>query len=210
MFGSAFSSPVIEEINGNRQVIVQTRTNLTGVNPKSGKEIWSKPIKAFRGMNILTPTITDNTIFTSSYGRKIFTFQTHEKWKKTATGTNMGEPSGRLYVWPHHPRRLLLYSPTQAEDHLSGHENGETKWISSESFGKYMSMVSNGKEILALDEDGTLYLIDPNPEKFVIKESRKISESPTWAHLAIADNQISLSGSWNLHWFVTVGIKSVS
>ena len=44
--------------------------------------------------------------------------------------------------------------------------NGETKWISNESFGKYMSMISNGNEILALDEDGTLYLIDPNPEKF--------------------------------------------
>ena len=41
MFGSAFSSPVIEEINGNQQVIVQTLngSNLTGVNPKSGKEI---------------------------------------------------------------------------------------------------------------------------------------------------------------------------
>ena len=69
-------------------------------------------------------------------------------------------------------------------------KNGETKWISSESFGKYMSMVSNGKEILALDEDGTLYLIDPNPEKFVIKESRKISDSPTWAHLAVSGNQL--------------------
>ena len=41
-----------------------------------------------------------------------------------------------------------------------------------------MSMVSNGKEILALDEDGTPYLIDPNPEKFVIKESRKFLNHP--------------------------------
>ena len=69
-------------------------------------------------------------------------------------------------------------------------KTGETKWISSESFGKYMSMVSNGKEILALDEDGTLYLIEPNPKKFIIKESRKISDSPTWAHLAVSGNQI--------------------
>jgi outer membrane protein assembly factor BamB len=69
-------------------------------------------------------------------------------------------------------------------------KTGETQWISSESFGKYMSMVTNGKEILGLDEDGTLYLIDPNPEKFVIKESRKISDSPTWAHLAISGNQL--------------------
>ena len=190
MFGSAFSSPVIEEINGNRQVIVQTRTNLAGVNPKSGKEIWSKPIKAFRGMNILTPTITDNTIFTSSYGGKSLLFkltknekkqQLEQSWENRQEGYMSGPIilDGYCYI---HLRKQRITCLDMS--------NGETKWISSESFGKYMSMVSNGKEILALDEDGTLYLIDPNPEKFVIKESRKISESPTWAHLAIADNQI--------------------
>lgn len=69
-------------------------------------------------------------------------------------------------------------------------KNGDTKWISEKSFGKYMSMVSNGKEILALDEDGTLYLIEPNSQKLSIRESREISEEPSWAHLAISGRQI--------------------
>jgi hypothetical protein len=47
MFGSAFSSPVMEEINGKKQVVVQTRADLTGVDPESGKKLWSQPIKAF-------------------------------------------------------------------------------------------------------------------------------------------------------------------
>ena len=67
---------------------------------------------------------------------------------------------------------------------------GETKWISSESFGKYMSMVSNGEEILALDEDGTLYRIDANPEKLIILEERKISQSPTWSYPALSGKQM--------------------
>ena len=193
MFGSAFSSPVIEEINGNQQVIVQTRTNLTGVNPKSGKEIWSKPIKAFRGMNILTPTIINNTIFTSSYGGKSLLFnlakngkqqELEQVWENRQEGYMSGPIilNGFCYI---HLRKQRITCLDM--------NNGETKWISSESFGKYMSMISNGKEILALDEDGTLYLIEPNPEKLVIKESRKISKSPTWAHLAVADNQIFVS-----------------
>ena len=69
-------------------------------------------------------------------------------------------------------------------------QTGDTKWISEKSFGKYMSMVSNGEEILALDEDGTLYLIEPNSKKLVIKESREISDEPTWAHLAISGRQM--------------------
>ena len=67
---------------------------------------------------------------------------------------------------------------------------GKTKWISSESFGKYMSMVSNGEEILALDEDGTLYRIDANSEKLIILEERKISKSPTWSYPALSGKQM--------------------
>jgi outer membrane protein assembly factor BamB len=190
MFGSAFSSPVINEINGKRQVVVQTRTNLTGVNPKSGKKIWTKPIKAFRGMNILTPTVLNNSIFTSSYGGKslLFNVQKDEKnqelvqsWENRQEGYMSGPIVLDGYCYIHLRKQRITCLDMK---------NGETRWISSESFGKYMSMVSNGNEILALDEDGTLYLIDPNPEKFVIKERRKISESPTWAHLAVSGNQL--------------------
>lgn len=191
MFGSAFSSPVIEEINGKPQVVVQTRTDLAAVNPKNGKELWKQPIKAFRGMNILTPTVIGNSIFTSSYGGKslLFNVQKEKESEQTLMQTwenrQEGYMSGPIildgYCYIHLRKQRITCLDMK---------NGETQWISSESFGKYMSMVSNGKEILALDEDGTLYLIDPNPEKFVIKESRKISESSTWAHLAVSDNQI--------------------
>ena len=68
--------------------------------------------------------------------------------------------------------------------------NGDTKWISEKSFGKYVSMVTNGNEILALDEDGTLYLIEASPEKLIIKEEREISADPSWAHLAISGKQL--------------------
>ncbi len=190
MFGSAFSSPVIVEIHGQKQVIVQTRTDLAGVNPKNGNVIWKQPIKAFRGMNILTPSIKDNNIFTSSYGGKSLLFNVqnkgdlqsiNKKWENKQEGYMSGPIILDGYCYIHLRKQRITCLDM---------ENGETKWISSKSFGKYMSMVSNGKEILALDEDGTLYLIDPNPEKFLIKESRKISESPTWAHLAISDNQL--------------------
>ena len=190
MFGSAFSSPIIENINGMSQVVVQTRTDLAAVNPKNGKELWKQPIKAFRGMNILTPTVIGNSIFTSSYGGKSLLFEVQEDKNNQAL----------VQSWENRQEGYMS-SPIILGDFCYIHlrkqritcldmKNGETKWISSESFGKYMSMVSNGKEILALDEDGTLYLIEPNPKKFIIKESRKISESPTWAHLAIVDNQI--------------------
>ena len=190
MFGSAFSSPVIKEINGVKQLVVQTRTDLAGVDPQSGKKLWSKPIKAFRGMNILTPTILDNQIFTSSYGGKSLMLdiqKTGDKqsvqlaWENKQEGYMSGPIMIDGFCYIHLKKQRITCLDMK---------NGETKWISSESFGKYMSMVSNGKEILALDESGILYLIKPSPEKFIILEKRTISESPTWAHLALSGNQL--------------------
>ena len=190
MFGSAFSSPVIKEINGVKQLVVQTRTDLAGVDPQSGKKLWAKPIKAFRGMNILTPTILDNQIFTSSYGGKSLMLdiqKTGDKqsvqlaWENKQEGYMSGPIMIDGFCYIHLKKQRITCLDMK---------NGETKWISSESFGKYMSMVSNGKEILALDESGILYLIKPSPEKFIILEKRTISESPTWAHLAVSGNQL--------------------
>ena len=110
MFGSAFSSPVMEEINGKKQLIVQTRTDLTGVDPESGTKLWSKPIKAFRGMNILTPSVLNNQIFTSSYGGKSLLFDIQKAGKKQSHRTELGKQAGRVHVRADYFGWLLLHS----------------------------------------------------------------------------------------------------
>lgn len=189
-YGSAFSSPTFATMGGVEQLIVQTRTDLTGVSPQDGEVLWKKPVKAYRGMNILTPTFFGNSVMTSSYGGKSLLFNLSKKgkgfsidqaWENKQEGY-MSSPiviDGYCYL---HLRKQRMTCIDM--------KSGGTKWISSESFGKYMSMVTNGKEILALDEDGTLYLIEANPEKLVIKESRTISESSSWAYLALSGNQL--------------------
>ena len=75
MYGSAFSSPTIASLAGKEQLLVQTREKLAGVDLEDGKVLWSQKIAAFRGMNILTPTVLDDTVFTSSYGGKAWSFR---------------------------------------------------------------------------------------------------------------------------------------
>src|SRR5690606_17028642 len=93
LLGSAFSSPVHATLAGQEQLVVQTRQALAGVHPETGAVLWQQPIKAFRDMNILTPLIQGNRIFTSAYGgqaqqfelsREGDAFRLQERWATKA------------------------------------------------------------------------------------------------------------------------------
>lgn len=189
MFGSAFSSPIFATIAGKRQLIVQTRLKLAGVDPENGQVLWEQEVPNFRGMNILTPVAFGDALFTSAYRNKAWSFQVSsqndnfqvkEAWSNNAQG--------------------YMSSPVVIDDHVYLHlqnqrftcinlRNGKRMWT-SQPFGKYCSLVAQGDRILALDERGLLLLIKANPEKFELLDERKVSEEETWAHIAISGEQV--------------------
>lgn len=189
MMGGAFSSPIIATIAGKRQLVVQTREKLAGVDLQGGTTLWSVDVPAFRGMNILTPTVVGNQIFTSSYGggshlfevlKEDDTFTISEKWKAKPEGY-MSSPivvQGKIYLHLRN-QRLTCFDPTSPKP----------QWT-TKPFGKYWSMVGNGSNVLALDERGDLLLLDLNGKEFVQVDTQHVSDEPTWAHLAVVDNQV--------------------
>jgi outer membrane protein assembly factor BamB len=190
MMGSAFSSPVLQTVGGREQLLVQTRTKLAGVDPENGTVLWTQDVPNFRGMNILTPIVFNDGIFTSSYQNKsYFYLLDHQdgQWRPSLAWENkvkgyMSTPiliDGHVYLHLQNQRMACLRLT-----------DGELKWVSSRRFGKYWSMVAHGNKILGLDQDGTLFLMEANPEEFKILAEKKVSDQETWAHLAVVGNQI--------------------
>lgn len=186
MWGEAFSSPSRATIAGKDQILVQTRMNLAGVSPTDGKILWSTPVKAFRGMNILTPTAIGDMVFTATYGGGLFCFKVDEQgaaqtWNDKLEGY-MSSPvviDGKIYL---HGRDKRL--------HCLDPERRKILWSTKEQFGEYWSMVANHKRILALDQKGDLILFDADPSGFKLVDRLEVSERPTWAHLAVCDNEL--------------------
>lgn len=190
MEGSAFSSPARFRINDQDQIVVQTRQRLAGVDPQSGKVLWSEEVPAFRGMNILTPVLHDGKFFTSAYGGKSLAYSVAPKdgqfavsvaWENKLQGY-MSTPvviDGYAYIHLRNQRFACLDMAT-----------GQEKWITPKTFGKYWSLVANKDRILALDERGDLLLIQANPNEFKLLDERHVSDQETWAHLAVCDNQL--------------------
>ena len=190
MNGSVFSSPIFAELAGQRQLVVQTRAKLAGVDPADGKVLWEQPVEAFRGMNILTPVVYKDMIFTSTYGGKTIGFK-------------VAQTDGKFTVTEAWKNKVQGYMSTPviingvAYEHLKSQrmmaieiETGRELWTSDQSFGKYMSLVVQGDRILALDQRGQLFLFRANQKKFDQLDQRKLTDAETWAHLAVAGDQL--------------------
>lgn len=203
MNGSAFSSPIVATLAGRPQIIVQSREKLAGLDPASGAPLWETPVEAFRGMNILTPVVFNDGVFTSTYGGRSLwlkvadtngSLQATEGWSQNEQGY-MSTPvviGNHAY---HHLRsqRLVCFDL----------RSGEEKWTSDEKFGKYMSLVAQGDRLLALDQRGLLYLIAASPDRLNILSERKVSTEETWGHLAVVGRDLfirDLNGLARWHW----------
>ena len=190
MWGGVFSSPVLVELAGKRQLVVQTREKLAGVDPADGKVLWEQTVEAFRGMYILTPVALHDTLFTSAYGGKTIGFKVaHAADKWTVTEAWRNKAQGYMST--------PVVIDGVAFNHLKSQrvmaievETGRELWTSSESFGKYWSLVASGDRILALDQRGMLFLLRANREKLEQLDKRKLTNAETWAHLAVAGDQL--------------------
>jgi outer membrane protein assembly factor BamB len=193
MEDSAFSSPILATIGGKRQLLVQGRQKLSGVDPMTGEVLWSQFVPNYRGMNILTPVVWNDSVFTSSYQNKSWLYRiSHdnqqfgvaEVWRNNAQGY-MSTPvliDDHVYLFLQNQRFTCIDLKT-----------GERTWTSG-NFGKYCSLIGQGDKILALDQRGILLLLRANPKQFELISSVKVSDEETWAHLAVCDDEVYIRG----------------
>ncbi|MFM8892801.1 MAG: PQQ-binding-like beta-propeller repeat protein, partial [Planctomycetia bacterium] len=189
MWGSAFSSPYPAVLGGVPQILVQTREELAGVDPEEGRVLWKTRVEAFRGMNIVTPSVHDGKVFTTSYGGGSWLFavdpgQTEkpvaEVWRNKIQGY-MSTPvviGGHAYVHLRNQRFACLDLAT-----------GKEAWITT-PFGRYWSLVAQGDRILALDETGDLRLIRATSEQYEPIGTAKVADVESWAHLAVEGDEL--------------------
>jgi outer membrane protein assembly factor BamB len=189
MMGGAFSSPIIANLQGKRQLVAATRSAMVGLDLVDGKTIWQREIQTFRGMNILTPMIWNQSVITSSYGGR-----------SQAIALKPGSTSWSTEVIWEGKSEAYMSSPIVVGNYAYLHlknqrfccidlNNGTEKWR-TQPYGKYWSMISDGEKILALDQVGKLYLIALNPEKFELLDQLEAADEPCWAHLAMSDKDI--------------------
>jgi len=186
----SYSSPDFALIDGRPQLLVANIDAIAGVDPSTGKILWKRVLDSYDQGCIVAPSAYRNGVFTSTRAsrtgyypltRRNEQFEITDGWKNKLT--------------------VYMSSPLVVGDFAYAHlkngrfacvdlRNGKINWISNRTFGKYCSMVYCEDRILALNNDGELFLVHADPDRFVLADSRTVSTVETWGHLAIAGKDI--------------------
>ncbi len=65
--GSGYSSPIIIEAGGQRQLIVWLTDGLYALHPETGKVLWEQPFTSKAGLSVATPRVHGDLLFISAF-----------------------------------------------------------------------------------------------------------------------------------------------
>ena len=179
------TTPRTTTIGNRRQLLVLTGTNLVGLDPESGRELWRHPQ---RGVNCASPVVgPNNQIFTAaSYG---FGCQLVKVDDGTVTQVYKNN------VLATHHATAMLY-----QDHLYGFHDrpgifkcvefatGKEKWV-SRSPGKGKLIIADG-QMIVITETGELVLSPVSPDGFKETSKARVVKGTCYTAPSLANGKL--------------------
>ncbi|MCC6361685.1 MAG: PQQ-binding-like beta-propeller repeat protein [Phycisphaerales bacterium] len=196
--GAGYASAIAIDAEGQRQYVQFTAGTLIGVAAADGKFLWkySKPANE-NGINCSTPIFADGLVFASSaYGAGGGAV----KLSKGADGTfKADEVYFSTQMQNHHGGMVVIDGCLYGAN--GGNSGGSLTCLDFKT-GKMLwrdraapkgSVAFADGRIYYRTEDGTLLLIEPNPEKYVERgrfDQPDRTKSPAWSHPVIANGKL--------------------
>lgn len=184
-FESSYASPILIEVDGQEQLVSFMATHILGVDPSSGRLLWSHPHENRYKDNINTPIWgEDQLLYLSSYGdmgSRVLSLrrkddQTHveELWfnRRIKHGhASVVRVGDTVYGTSGNYEAPFFFVAVNVKD-------GSLRYR-KRGFDRSHCVFANGLLVL-LDDQGNLSLATPTEEKIVLHCKTKILEGTCW------------------------------
>ena len=206
---AAYSSFVTATLVGVPQVVAFTADALLGAALEDGKILWRVPLKTNAKRHAATPVIDGDNVIVNSHTIGLVAFRISEE---IPGGASSASPRLKaIPAWENQDLKINLATPVLVDGHLycqgankdyicAEAATGKLKW-SQPGFGQgrrdYSSTIVVGKNLLVLTEDGTLLLLQPNPEKYTELARLQVCGN-TWSFPAYANGKLYVRDTRNL------------
>ncbi|MAT47908.1 MAG: serine/threonine protein kinase [Verrucomicrobiaceae bacterium] len=192
--GTSYSSPLLVEIAGVRQVVQWNHETLAGVESRTGKLLWEYPAPhRSHNQNMPTPVFHKGRILLGGENRGIKCLEPLLKDGKWSVNR----------LW--HQRKVALDMSTAVinGDHLYGMSHfkmgqifcldprdGTIRWLSEGRIGQNVAFLALEGHVAALRSNGELRIIAADPEGYRARASYRVAPDQTWAPPVLLDSRI--------------------
>lgn len=200
---SGYSSPVLMEIGGTKQIVAFVGAAVLGISPDGGKQLWKYNFETDYNCNTASPVQLDDSSLLISAGENhgsaiLKPTKTGDDWKVEETWSSFGKDSVLRAEWQ---------TPVLADGHLYGLDNvgsagpitnlvcvkaadGKQVW-SQPRFGKSNLTYADGKLFLSTIR-GELAIVAATPEEFQETARAVVLEGMTRQAPVIANGRLYL------------------
>lgn len=202
---AGYSSPVISEACGVRQVLFFLGEALVSLDPKTGKELWRFGWDTKFQVNAATAIARGNHVFISSgYG------------KGSALVRVLKSDDGKLSanrVYKNNLMKNHFGSSVFFKDHVWGFDEGHLTCVpyaegkkpgwkawKERRYNKGTLMVA-GEHLIVLGEKGNLGLVEPYPDEFRELASFKVTDGRCWTMPVVAQARLYIRDEDSIYCF---------
>ena len=192
--GTSYSSPLLVEIAGVRQVVQWNHETLAGVESRTGKLLWEYPAPhRSHNQNMPTPVFHKGRILLGGENRGIKCLEPVRKDGKWSVNR----------LW--HQRKVALDMSTAVinGDHLYGMSHfkmgqifcldprdGAIRWLSEGRIGQNVAFLALQGHVAALRANGELRIIAADPAGYRARAAYRVAPDQSWAPPVLLDSQL--------------------
>lgn len=198
--GLGYSSPVLAEIGGARQILFWSGRDLVGLAPESGKALWQFPFRS-EWDPVVTPVVHGGMVILSGnpvgtvavrVSRQPGAWRAEQAWEQKELFSYMTTPvvAGNL-LFGMSAKNKGQYFCLDAAD-------GRKLWATEGREGENASILSAGESLLILTNDAKLIVARNSGAAFESVRRYDVAASPTWSHPVLLGNQILIKDESNL------------
>jgi outer membrane protein assembly factor BamB len=183
--GPSYSSPIVTTFDGQEHLVIQVHRRIMGVDPATGRALWSLPFVTPCDQNIVTPLRAGDLIVASSQDtgtqgirvtRKGSGWTAVAAWHTQDVSMYMSSPvlANGLVIGLSHRKRGQYFALDPA--------TGAVRWTSAAGQGENAAFLVAGASLLVLQGDGTLMVAPSNGSSFAPTQRYHVADSATFAH----------------------------
>lgn len=189
--GPAYSSPIVAEFGGTRQIVTLSQRSVVGLSLADGGLLWQLPFTTEYDQNSVTPVVVGDAIVYSGIAkpttairvsRNAGKWQTSEVWQNADVPMYMSSPvasGGYLYGLTHRNRGQFYCLDVKT---------GKTMWTTKGREGENAAMLTAGDLVFAMTTEGELVVMRANPNQFDAVKRYTVADSAVWAHPVLLGN----------------------